>query len=122
MRLIFNIEIYIKLIHVYKCCTYSIHYEILKILSAKLSEKTWMFDDSKMWSTDLLAYFWLKQQLMLGRLGEVPEETKNLHENYHNLLDFVERIDAIIKSNFLKGNYEIKVGLLNLSPSRIIKT
>lgn len=35
--------------------TYSIHDELLKILSAKLSEKQWMFDDHKMCSTDMIA-------------------------------------------------------------------
>lgn len=34
---------------------------------------------------------------MLGRLGEVPEESKNLNDNYHNLLDFVGRVDQIVK-------------------------
>lgn len=40
----------------------------------------------------------MKQQLIFGRLGEGPEESRNLNENYHNLLEFVMRMDKIIQN------------------------
>lgn len=77
--------------------TFSIHDGILKLLSEKLADKTWFYDRTKVCSADFLAYFWIKQQMLLGEMGEIEDEAKNLLENYENLLKFVDRMDNLLK-------------------------
>lgn len=76
---------------------YDLHNSILRILSEKLADKKWFYSDDKLCSADFLAYFWIKQQIILEEMGVNKYQARGLKENYKNLVGFVARMNKILQ-------------------------
>ena len=76
---------------------FSLHDSILQLLSNKISDCAWFYDESHLSSVDFLAYYWLKQQLIRGEMGIDEEHADNIKENYKNLFAFVKRMDNALR-------------------------
>ena len=74
-----------------------VNQNILQILSDKLSDKLFFYDEYKIWSTDILAYYWLKQQMLHEQLGYNKNSTENIEDSFPKLFKFCERMDIIMK-------------------------
>jgi hypothetical protein len=89
---------------------FEIHANILKILSEKLGNKTLFYDEHHYCSTDFLAFFWLKQQILRSEMEVAEEHGENLTENHPNLIKFINRMEK----EFEKANEKIET--LKISP------
>ena len=76
---------------------FQVHQNILSILKEKLGGKKFFYDEHKICSTDILAYYWLKQQIFNEKLGYKKDEPENLKEKYPELIKFVERMGKVLE-------------------------